>query len=307
MPAHVNKGFYFLGQRWGDERPSAWTTQAYNNATQTRANQNYRARQGGVKQHSMSYRSGFRRRGGGKSFYASAAASRRSYRKTGRKASMNRRTGGYIGLEHKFYDTFRDSIVLTASTTAAGGEVDPAGVLKCLNAVVEAAGPSNRIGRNIQITAVQVRGVCTIPLATNQTATRTPPAVFLALVLDKQTNGAQLNSEDVFVGIGTVVDNATNVFQNLEFTQRFQVLRTLRFDMPPASNVWDGTNLEREGATRSWSMYYKWKGKPLSVHYTNTTEDIANIADNSLHLIGFCNNTGILTDLTYHARIRYYG
>lgn len=45
----------------------------------------------------------------------------------------------------------------------------------------------------------------------------------------------------------------------------------------------------------------------IPVTFTNTTADVANVADNSLHLIGFCTSTNFGPTLSYNSRMRFVG
>jgi len=137
-----------------------------------------------------------------------------------------------------------------------------------------------------------------------------PPAndmseIFVALVLDKQTNGAQLNSEDVFKNTGASATTASNPTRNLLFANRFQVLKEWKMCMKPPVVGYDGTNMEVWGSSERFEGFLNLE---LPVNFNSgTTASVANVIDNSLHIIAFCNGTGLDPKISYNARIRFMG
>lgn len=221
---------------------------------------------------------------------------------TGRRRNANARTGGFIGLEKKFVDRVLTSSVLTNVWTT--GEHDPA--TTGLSPVAQGDGESNRDGRRYEIHSIQITGFVQ---TTSQKANSIPPAdvvVRIALVLDKQTNAAQIAAENVFT-VAAVPD--TDGYRNLQFIERFQVLKEKRFKL----NLTAATT--NEGAVDSFScgavkhlfkMSYKWK-TPLKVNMKDTTAVISNVLDNSLHVIAVADNLGTVPLLTYTSRLRFTG
>jgi len=128
---------------------------------------------------------------------------------------------------------------------------------------------------------------------------------FVALVLDKQTNGAQLNSEDVFKNTIAAAATAANPVRNLLFANRFQVLKEWRGTLTPPAVSFDGTNMEVWGSSERIECFIPMD---LPVNFNSgTTASVANVIDNSLHMIAFCNGTGLAANLHYNARIRFMG
>jgi len=162
-----------------------------------------------------------------------------STKKASRKSAPKRfRIGGYLGRELKFVDSEVSADSL--GKTVAGSEVDPA--QDSLNGVAQGDGGSNRDGRITFIHSLHIRGA----IAFNHSQTFTTPTtagfVRLALVLDTQTNGAQLNAEDVFKDpTSTALDWC--FLRNLQYTKRFRVLKLLTVKEPnyPIGGAGDGT------------------------------------------------------------------
>lgn len=218
-----------------------------------------------------------------------------------RRRYRNIRTGGYLGIEYKFKD-YGFTGGIQSPTDATGGEVDPSTAL-ALNSIAQGDGESEREGRQVSLVQLHLQGVVTCPAQADQTATETPPIVFIAVVLDTQTNGAQLNSEDVYTNPGGTVLTGSMPLRDLQYSQRFKTLATKTLSFPPYPISYDGTNIEQGGLSRSFEIHLPLKG--IKTTYTNTTAVVASIADNSIHVIAYA-STGSAT-LSYNSRIRFVG
>jgi len=225
-----------------------------------------------------------------------------------RRQSLNARSGGYLGLERKFLDTSRAAINLTAPTNAAGGEVDPATDL-CLNGMQQGSGESNRIGRKATLLNITVRGNVRLPARADVPANTELPCIMVALVLDKQTNGAQLASENVFTNPSADARLATQPFRNLEYNERYQVLKTVKInaqDWGTMATGYDGSgDPDSNGSNYQFTMYCDLKR--LVTQYVDNTGVINDIVDNSIHMIAYTNNVGMAPALSYNARLRFVG
>lgn len=215
----------------------------------------------------------------------------------------NVRTGGYVGIEKKFYDTSKAGTALVAPSDASGGEVDP--TTGGLNTVAQGDGESNRDGRSMVMHSIHINGTIFGNAQTNQSTGDQPGHVVVALVLDTQTNGAQLNSEDVFQNSGAQTYLAASPFRNLQYVKRFKVLKKYTMTIDPPEMVYDGTNIEQSGWDIPFTMNVDLKR--LKVNFSSTTSAIANIVDNSLHLVAFCSSTDLAPAITYNARLRFSG
>lgn len=216
----------------------------------------------------------------------------------------NVRTAGFLGIEYKFLDSGRASMALVSPTDATGAEADPATV-NCLNAVAQGDGPSDRDGRVYTITSVQIRGRAVLASQINQTAADDIPYVYIALVLDMQTNGAQLNSEDVYTNPIASSGMAVCPFRNLQYSKRFRVLATRVMNLPMPSLSYDGTNMEQSGSSSYFSMNVN--NLRIKVDTKGTSANVTDIVDNSLHLIAFCSSTAGSPTLSYNSRVRFVG
>jgi len=219
-----------------------------------------------------------------------------------RKSMANVRTGGFLGIELKYVDSALVSSALTAPTDASGGEKDPATLL-ALNAIAQGDGEQQRDGKQVCIKSVYVSGVVDVPVQANLTAGTVDPLVYVALVLDKQTNGAQLNSEDVFVNPGASAVTAASPLRNLQYTSRFQVLDSVLLHPPARQLSYDGTNIESSGTRMPFKLS---NTSDIIANYIATGAVIAAIQDHSLHVIAYTSSATGAT-ISYNARVRFVG
>ena len=212
----------------------------------------------------------------------------------------NNRIGGFLGIEKKFIDYEYDAAVVE---TVAGAEADPATALS-LSALAQGDGESNRDGRQVRLLSVHMKGEVQFdPL--DQATPGQAQCVRLLVVLDKQTNGAQLNAEDVLLD-PTNTDLDVHAFRNLQYTQRFRVLKDFVVRQPTPSAVWDGTSTLKGGVQVPFKVNIELGNMPVT--YTGTTAAIASIADNSIHVIAIASTTATgSATLKYISRLRFVG
>lgn len=218
----------------------------------------------------------------------------------------NLRTGGFLGIENKYVDYSVSAQALATAWTS--GELDPATAL-CLNTVTQGTGQSQRDGRVQTVNAVHIKGF--LQAAATESIT-TPPSdmlVRLALVLDTQTNAAQLAAENVF---DPAANNDVDSFRNLEYTKRFQVLKDKMIRIPVAAATQNegAANLFASGAVRIPFKFNHVFKKPLKVRYSDSASPatIAEITDNSLHLVGVYSSAySEAPTISYDSRCRFTG
>jgi hypothetical protein len=213
------------------------------------------------------------------------------------KRSSNRRTGGFLGIEYKFYDTSRAGIAVPVQASWAGCELDPTTV-NCISAPAEGNGQSDRDGRKIKLTGCHVSGTISCVGAT--VSTDISPTVVVALVLDTQTNGAQLNSEDVYINPSATANTIPCPLRNLEYSKRFKVLGYKVISMPTIT----GANTTQFGVSVPWRIDCKLN---LPVQFNNTTAGVASVTDNSLHIVANTDYNSWAPLLNYNARVRFVG
>lgn len=210
-------------------------------------------------------------------------------------ALANLRTGGFTGLERKFFDidqvsAFNTSWAVEENATAA------------LSAVGQGDGESTRDGRLYNILSLHIRGFIIMAAAEASVTPLGDEICRLVVVWDKQTNGALLTATDV-MNVSPTDD--VNSFRNLQHTKRFHVLKDKKWLVRRQGLNEGAINAFAAGPRKipfSWNFTFK---EPIRVTMSGTAADIANVTDNSLHLIGIATSTSVT--YSYTSRIRFTG
>lgn len=245
-------------------------------------------------------------------------AQREEQRQARARATLRARnvvTSGLLGAEVKFLDTGNTAFALAAPTDASGGEIQPtSGVTDCLSAPAQGDGAQARDGQRISILSMLVQGVCLLTGQATLDALNAEilPTVYVALVLDKQTNGATIVSENVFSNGPGVATMAAQPFRNMQNAKRFQVLRVKRITpkdfMTAAANNAAGTTISSFACHVPFTLSKKWRqGLKVMFSNTGTAANVSTVIDNSLHLIGFCSSTTMAPTITFAGRMRFVG
>lgn len=214
-----------------------------------------------------------------------------------------------LAVEKKFFDYALTASAIANPTDATGGEKDPA-TINCLNGVNQGDGESRRDGRQMVMDSLIVHGRITSNSQSAQLGADNSTKVFVAVVLDKQTNKVQLNSEDVFANPSASNTTAADPFRNLQNVQRFRVLKSKTFTLETsaiASTETSGstTSYIQAGVEKSFKFYIPLKG--MEVNFVSVNGNCGDISDNSIHLIAYCTSTALSPEISYQARLRYYG
>lgn len=209
--------------------------------------------------------------------------------------------------ELKFVDTARASLLITSPTDAAGAEANPTvpGTV-ALNGVAVGTGQNERIGNVYRPQSIKITGKIILPVKAAQAATDQECEVMLALVMDKNSNGLACRSEDVFTNPGGAAQSATDAFPNLNFRNRFVILKTLKFRPVKPQVVADtATTIASSGTHTPWAMNVSLTrfGKQV-VNGTDAT--FASMPNNALNLVVFCSSVATTPSVIYNARMRYY-
>lgn len=224
------------------------------------------------------------------------------------RALLNSRTGGFLGLEMKFLDCAWNGVTINASADGSSGELQPsAGCTNCLSCPAQGDGESQRDGRKYVIKSVWVSGIVdTTPVATGTTATNID-GYFFALVLDTQANGQTVVSENVYLNPG---GNGQNILpqplRNLSNSNRFRILASKYVRPGGAYTGNDAAGTFSSGPQISPILSLSWKGS-INVETTGTTADVASVADNAIHLIGYCGTTSFTPTFRGKSRMRFMG
>lgn len=222
----------------------------------------------------------------------------------------NYRYSGLLGIEHKFLDVSIPATNMTTTFTC----YDPSTV-NCINAVVQGDGATQRDGRSYIIDSVLVQGEIEVGATstTNGPGSCSDRVCKIALVLDRQTNGTQMNGNLVYADSTDINDVYT--FRRLDQMKRYKVLRSKTIKFPVslgAVTYLNGLGIEQQDTYPMkvpFSFIYKFK-KPIKVNCGDATSGaVSNIVDNSLHIIGVTGPLGASQHISinYYARIRFRG
>lgn len=237
----------------------------------------------------------------GKWGYVEARSARRPERR--RYTPMYRQLSA--GAEMKYFDSVY-SAAIGYQTGWATCEADPAA--GAVFTPVAGAGQINREGRLLHVHSIKVAGQLTWTAEEGAAVTAIQqfgPIVRLLLVMDKQTNGVQLNSEDV------VDDSSTTAFImahiNPDFFGKFRVLADKVIDVPCPRAVLQLTAVYDTFPNQmSFKMKYKFK-KPLPVRFNDVNGGtVGDIIDNSFHMLvnmSEVNDSALL--LSYRCRVGF--
>lgn len=217
------------------------------------------------------------------------------------------RTGGFLGIEMKYLDVYASNLSVAAPSDASGGEMQPeGGCTECLSAPAQGDGPQNRDGRAIQFKSIHVAGNVAGLVAADQADMLVPPQVFVALVMDTQTNGATIVSEQVYTNPNDTSYVNAMPLRNLEYSSRYKVLAHKTLNLSPVNAMTDGANTSSQ-MVQSKPFMLSWKGEVPIKFTSGTTASVANVENNSFHLIAFATNTNFTPVISYNSRMRFVG
>jgi len=218
-------------------------------------------------------------------------------------AVVPRTTGGQTGGEMKYFDTRLALSAIPSVAAWTGTEFDPA-TLNTLFCPTVGAAINQRIGREVKVLKIKINGQIRCANQTTQADTDLPTSIRLALVQDMQTNTAQMQGEQVFTNT-TTADEAVLTFQNIDNFGRFRVLKDKMMAISNPAISWDGTNVFQSGFIRPFKWSIKFQ-KPVSVRFNATNGGtVADIIDNSFHVVANCSSTELAPQISYLCRVCY--
>lgn len=137
-----------------------------------------------------------------------------------------------------------------------------------------------RIGRQITVTSINIKGCIQTPSAQMGTNTYSN-CVTVYVVQDRQVNGTLFTASDFLVS-GAGVDPATTM-RNLTYRSRFRILAVRRMVLI------GGTNANR--------YYFEINiRKPIKVTYTGTGANVADVATNAIYFVAYDDLAATSTD-----------
>jgi len=232
--------------------------------------------------------------------------------------SVARARGAPVTGEMKYFDTelFASAISVVTTTWVAGTNMDPASTINlgaaavatplCLFAPTVGAALNQRIGRKVKMMKVKVRGHINVPVQAAQAAADTSTFVRLALVMDKQTNAAQMTGAQLYNDSSNAFATI-NSYQNPNNFGRFKILKERSMPIRNLNLVGSPTaaDVVQDGTCVPFKLSYRFKA-PVTVNFNATNGGtVADIIDNSLHIICGAYSIAYAPSLSYYTRVSY--
>jgi len=234
--------------------------------------------------------------------YNKAMNKARSTKLSAARIIANAATSGFLGIEKKFLDMTKAPTTIVAAAALTTSLYDPTS--GCLSCPAQGDTEQSRDGKRIVIDSLIIKGFVD-NAGTASTAVEVASKIFVAIVLDTQTNVAQMTGEGCFKNLGAVDSLNANPTKNLLSGNRFRILKSQVFDLTPNGAFAAGANYASNQVRRDFDWYIPFKGGlPVNLN-AGTTSDVANVIDNSLHVVAFATLAGCA--IAYNARIRFQG
>lgn len=232
-------------------------------------------------------------------------------------SSTPRTTGALTTGEMKYFDCERvlTNITPVGVTWPAGTMFDPSSTINlgsgpviaplCLMCPTVGSALNQRVGRKINVYKIRINGTYSTAPQGAQTSADVATKVRLTLVLDKQSNGTQMTAAQLFNGSSSA-DCTINAFQNPDNFGRFQILKDkfMVLQNPSLAGAAPAT-IDQAGLKTAFKMTVTFK-TPIQVNFNNVNGGtVADIIDNSFHLICSADVTAMGGQLAYYSRCCY--
>lgn len=217
------------------------------------------------------------------------------------------RTGGYRNRvassrrgpvqELKFWDLVKPSSVVNQTWTE---------IWTSVNLVQQGANADQRIGRNIWIKGLNIKGDVKAVSDSLSGVLSSDQYVRVAIVLDTQCNGASPASTDIWESTdiaGTAVPECDQ-WRNLEKSSRFRIL----YDKVMQMNQFVCAGASGNTLTGAKTMRFKVNKKMnLKIEFDSSTGFIGDLSSNNISVWAVKNQTANTVDLSGNVRIRFDG
>lgn len=246
---------------------------------------------------------------------------RGAYRPTIRSgySAVPRSIGAAVIGEMKYFDCEMgagSAVAAVATTWTAGSLKDPATTVNlgaaavanplCLFAPTVGSGLNQRVGRKVRVYKIKIRGYVQCTPQSAQTVGDGNAQIRYGLVLDKQTNAAQMTTAALFNG-ASAAQSCISSFQNPNSFGRFAVLKDKVFAIQNLNITGSPTtgDLVQQGFMRPFKITHVFK-KPLTVNFNATNGGtVADIVDNSFHFFIGTNLADYAPGCAYYSRVAY--
>lgn len=232
--------------------------------------------------------------------------------------SVPRTRGAQVTGEMKYYDSENSGTAVAAVTTTwvAGTIVDPLTSVN-LGAVAVAnplslccptvgAALNQRIGRHIKVMKIKISGTIQCIPQTAQSTADANSIIRLILVQDQQTNSAQMTPAQL-LNDASAIQSTIHSYQNPNNFGRFRVLKEKKYAIANLNYAGSPTanDVIQAGQVIRFKFNHRF-AKPVSVQFNATNGGtVADIVDNSFHIICGTTSVQMATNISYYARVSY--
>lgn len=188
------------------------------------------------------------------------------------------------GKEHKFHD-----VTISATPSVTGMTL-----LAHLNIIAAGDGGNQRTGRKISVEKVQLHLLLTRSVAS---PTSDPCTARIAIIQDRQTNGAQFAAADL------MEQDSLSGFRNLENRNRFKVLFSQVVDLTSVAYPVSTDVVYQGPSQRFVEAFIKFK-RAQQAEYSSTTGVVGEQTSNSFWVVCWVTDADTCT-ISGYARVRF--
>lgn len=229
---------------------------------------------------------------------------RRRRRSRATYGTVARTRGVYATGEMKYFYVDLTLAPCIVSADWTGTQIDPPTLT--LFVPIVGAGISQRIGNSVTVYQILMKCYVIAASQVNQLSGDNSCLIRVILFQDLQTNAAQAQGNVIMKNEGAAFENVFS-FQNVANFGRFKVLRDKIIKLEDPNMVWDGSNIETNGIQKHFKLNIKFK-QPVVIRFNSTNGGtIADIVDNSFHIICLANDASLATKIYYNARFTFTG
>lgn len=229
-------------------------------------------------------------------------------------AGVPRAMGALVTSEMKYFDSERAETLLSSVSNdwVAGNFFPPTSSLNLGNPAVVSPntvfcpqtgnGLNGRIGRKCHLYKVRITGTIVIPQQSAQGNCDPACKIRILLVHDKQTNGAAFTPIQLMSSSTSGAEVTINSFQNPQNFGRFNVLKDKTIVLQNPSVAGQTPSIDTCGMKYHFKLNYRWpKGLLFNFNATNGGT-VADLIDNSIHVIVATDNASLGPRCAYYAR-----
>jgi len=244
------------------------------------------------------------------------ATRRQAPKKRAGYTSVARTRGAAVAGEMKYFDCDRtpNAIVACTTTWPAGTLQDPGTTInlgsaavptpQCLFAPTVGSALNQRIGRSVLVRKIKVCGTLAIPAQAADATLDEAMKIRLVLVQDTQTNAAPMTAAQLF-NDASAATTCICSYQNPNNFGRFRVLKDKILTIQDPNMVGAAGAANINGKIVNFKMNVNFK-TPVKVQFNATNGGtVADIVDNSFHIICGASNISYQPTISYYSRVAY--